>query len=293
MHARKKSSQKIKCTTVLLGVWTLLSSAHAIDFSQIKVAPTVARADEAGQNTQDPPTYVRGLKVFQDDVYDDDEKPMTLTAQQKHQAKVWGLRVAEEKRYLQLMRNRSGVYWRDSGLSPLEILGLNARTPSERAHFARLYAAALQARLAKELAWQVRVNQAKAKMNRDLPLVRHFNVRPFSPYHYQALPLKAGDQLFLLTRLHLNVRHIISTLLTEMKSQKAVSLHIYFAGHVRAQGVERWAARENIPVKAVSTGKITLNTQAGPLGAVKDFSKLPLLILVRDGKAHITDVSRF
>jgi len=136
--------------------------------------------------TQDPDTYVRGLKDFHDDHYSDqNSKNIPLTQTQLHQATVWGLTKKNEKRYVRLMQNRSGLYWKGSQLSPVEVLGINARNPSERKRFAYAYAKQLQEKMAKELAWQFATSQAKAEVNKGLPLIRPFNVSRFSPYNYR------------------------------------------------------------------------------------------------------------
>ena len=129
--------------------------------------------------SQDPQTALRGMKVFHDDMYSDqDIKSLKLNAKQNHQAKVWSLTSGEEKRYVLLMQNRSGLYWQDAHMSPVEILGINARSGQEREHFAMLYAKQLQERLAKELAWQTAASRAKAKVNQGLPIIRPFDVSP-------------------------------------------------------------------------------------------------------------------
>ncbi|HHV7601446.1 TPA: TIGR03759 family integrating conjugative element protein, partial [Legionella pneumophila] len=66
-----------------------------------------------------------GLTEFHDEVIE--EKDFLLNDVQKQEAKIWGLNEKEEKRYLQLMQSRSGVYYKDLRMTPIDILGLNAR----------------------------------------------------------------------------------------------------------------------------------------------------------------------
>ncbi|HAU1484964.1 TPA: TIGR03759 family integrating conjugative element protein, partial [Legionella pneumophila] len=49
-----------------------------------------------------------GLAEFHDEVIEG--KDFQLNDLQKQEAKAWGLNEAEEKRYLQLMQSRSGIY---------------------------------------------------------------------------------------------------------------------------------------------------------------------------------------
>ncbi len=244
--------------------------------------------------TQDPGTYVRGLKDFHDDRYSDQPiKNIPLTQTQLHQATVWGLRKQDEKRYVRLMQNRSGLYWKGSKLSPVEILGINARNPAERKRFAFVYAKQLQEKMAKELAWQFATSQAKAEVNKGLPLIRPFNVRRFSPYNYHAVGLKPGDQLFLLTRLNLSVRRVVSTLLADIQSQKNITLNLYFVGSPSRRGLQDWANHQSIPVGLVKKHVVTINTNPGPFRRLRRNKTLPILIVVRDGRATRVDLSRF
>ena len=77
--------------------------------------------------------YAVSQKQFPDDMtLDQQDQKIELTTEQLHQAQVWGLSEAEEQRFVQLMQNRSALYYKDTKLSPAEILGLNARSQQER-----------------------------------------------------------------------------------------------------------------------------------------------------------------
>ena len=92
-----------------------------------------------------------GVTDFQDEVVDDQE--IKLTDAQNHEAKVWNLSEAEEKRYIQLMQSRSALYYKGLRMSPIDILGLNARNDAERAHFAELAAKQEAQKVAQNIAW--------------------------------------------------------------------------------------------------------------------------------------------
>ena len=86
----------------------------------------------------DAGTAKRGLRVNQDDITPDQiENPIKLNAQQQHEAIVWGLSEKEELRYVKLMKNKSKVRYAHLHLSPVEVLGINARNDDERAHYAK------------------------------------------------------------------------------------------------------------------------------------------------------------
>ncbi len=285
--------KQINCL-ILIVLFPLVGLAEEIDFSELGLKDSGISTVSIPVDSTDADTYQRGLLTFHDDTDDDHYfEELQLTDAQKHQAKVWGLTEDQEKRYVELMQNRSGVYWQSAHLSPVEILGINARNPQERKEYATLYAKQLQEKLAKELAWQFAANEAKDEINKGLPLIKPFDTRPFSPYSYQPILLKAGDQLFLLTDLHLSVRHVVGTLLQEFKKQSDVSLNIYFKNNPEEADIEQWAADQNIPLAWVDKGIVTLNTHLGPFSDLNVSDKVPLLVLVRHHEATIVNLSRF
>ncbi len=243
------------------------------------------------QNTQDPETAVKGLSQNQDDVYSDQNiDDVKLTPEQKHEAVVWGLTQNEEKRYLLLMQNRSGNYWSQHQLTPVEILGINARDPKERAHFADLYAAQLQQRVGKELAWMVSATKAKKSLNKGTPVVQSFDVKPYSPY-YQGNSLQAGDSLFLFTTINTESHHVTSTLLNQLEKTN-FTVNIYFVDKPSNKAVQAWASSQNIPYNLVQKGTITLNTNAGHFDEIQGDKTLPVMVVVRNGRSERVDLSR-
>ena len=244
------------------------------------------------QAVSDPDTASKGLQQNLDDVTpDQDANKVQLSAEQKHQALVWGLTESEEKRYLFLMQNKSGNYWSQNELTPVEILGINATTPAERKHFAELDAVQSQQRVAKELAWVMVASQAKTALNKGTPLVQPFNVKPFSPYTNQTT-LQNGDTLFLFTSIKTATSHVMTVLLKQSATTN-FKLNIYFVDKPSSSAVQTWAQSALIPLDAVKKGSITLNTNAGAFDEIVGDKTLPVLILSRGGKSEKVDLSRF
>jgi len=128
-----------------------------------------------------------GLTEFQDEVVE--EKEIELTAGQNHQAKVWNLTEAEEKRYLQLMQSRSGIYYQGLHMSPIDILGLNARNDAERAHFAELAAKQEAQKVAQNIAWNNAFYKritSFLKIRRSLAILIHhlIHLMPINRFNY-------------------------------------------------------------------------------------------------------------
>lgn len=132
----------------------------------------------------DTGTFQKGLMVSQDDVLlEQVSNSIVLTKEQKQQAKVWGLTEQEEQRYITVMQNKSGVFYHNKNLSPVWILGLNARSQNERMHFAKLAAQQEQQYIAQNLAWNDAYSHAYQELIQTLPIIRPFDFNQFSLWY--------------------------------------------------------------------------------------------------------------
>ena len=157
--------------------------------------------DTKGSSSPNSDYLVRTQLPFEDDITSDqDIDKVTLTLEQKHQAFVWGLTEEQERRYVLLMQNRSGVYYQKSQLTPVEILGINASTNNERHAYAVLDAKQEFERTGKLLAFNAAYYQAATQLKEQLhlPMIRSFDATQFSPYSYQPTTLEPQDQLMFL-----------------------------------------------------------------------------------------------
>lgn len=139
-----------------------------------------------------------GLKENEDDVLPEQEKStFKLSEEQLHEAKVWGLTESEEKRYVHLMQNKSAVYYKGLDLTPVDILGINARTESERNHFAELGAKQEALKVTKSIAWNNAFYRAYNELFKDVPVIDEaFDPKPYGPLAYEPISLKTGDALY-------------------------------------------------------------------------------------------------
>lgn len=236
--------------------------------------------------------------AFNDDITSDqDAAKVKLTPVQKHEALVWGLSNREEKRYLFLMENKSGWYFKNTTLTPVEILGINARTDEERAQYAAIAAHQEFEKIAKVLSYNAAYSKAalalKDKLN--LPVIRKFDYSKYSPYNYQPIDLQKNDKLMLFIKKDENVKPIVSYLMAEIEHNHSVSLNIYFLdSKITKNNIVDWAQGQNIPPAMVNHKFITLNFDNGQYAEIKaEHKKTPLLILIRDGQSKIIDTGRF
>ena len=228
-----------------------------------------------------------------------------LTAAQKHQALVWGIDTTAEKRYLLLMRNKSGVYFKNRHLTPVEILGINARNDQERRQYAQLSAKQEMQKIAKIFAFSQAQHTASVELQKqlNLPLLQPFDYSKYSPYNYKPINLQVNDKLFLFIKLGNSVRPVISSLMTSIKNNPTIHLNIYFTEQknqkITQDQIFKWAQAQAIPPQMVNDKLITLNIADKKFKAInkKDKrnkkNKLPMLILVRGGKSMIVDIGRF
>ena len=93
----------------------------------------------------------------------------TRTTDTADQATAWGLSAKEWDQYRQVMEDRRGVW--SPGLDPITALGVSADTTAERNRYAELYVRTEFERTRKELAFQLAVDSAWARLYPDTPRI--------------------------------------------------------------------------------------------------------------------------
>lgn len=243
---------------------------------------------------QDATLAKTGLLQNDDDITaDQDINHINLTLEQLHEAKVWDLTIDEEKRYVFLMQNRSGIYYHGLRQTPLDILGINARTEDERNHFAELSAKQEAQKVSKNIAWNNAFYKAYNKLFENVPVVGDFDPKPFSPYAHQPLLLSESDTLYFFIKPDDAVKSILLLLIDAIDKTINTRLNIMLLDSDEI-AIQSFANQHQIPQTLVNNGRITLNN--GDL----NFQSLtlpkkdtPLLLLARNGASSIVDLGRF
>lgn len=232
-----------------------------------------------------------GLAEFQDEVVDD--KNIELNEAQNHEAKVWNLTEAEEKRYIQLMQSRSGLYYKGLRMSPIDILGLNARNDTERAHFAELAAKQEAQKVAQNIAWNNAFYEAYNKLFKDTPVIGDFDPTPFSPYAHQPIELQQGETLYLFIKPDDAVKTIVMQLVDAITRTPNTGLHLLFID-MDNDAIQLWANRQQIPLNLVTSQQITLSQGKQQYDALTLKKKHTPLLLSSHGKSsQVVDLGRF
>ncbi len=277
---------------LILGAVALISHAAYADHSGWHFTP--------GKSDPNSQYHFRLPGKFQDDITSDQNvSKIQLTHAQKHQALVWNISSSEEQRYVALMQNRSGFYYgQDTNhqVSPVEVLGMNARTNEERVKYASQDAKQQFQHLAKYLSFVAEYNKQAAKLSKslNLPVVRKFDYAKFSPYNYKPVSLQSGDKLMLFVGLDNEVKPIVSSLMGSIIKNPSIQLNIFFVGKAPSvEAINHWASSQNIPPNMVKKGEITLNFDHGKFETLGHLDKPPVLLLVRDGQTRNVNLGGF
>lgn len=237
-----------------------------------------------------------GISQNIDDITEEqDIDKVTLSAEDKHQALVWALSEKEMKRYKLLMDNKSAVYYEGLRLTPLDILGINARNAAEREHFAELSAKFEAQKVAKNLAWNNAHFRAYQQVVKGLPVIAGFDASRHSPRAYRPIVLKSGQQLHFYLKKDEAVTTLVSPLIKAIEASENTLL-VLNCLDCDSTDMQLWANRHNIPKQLVDEGRVRLDLGSlqfeGLSLPVKD-KKTPLLVSVMGNHASLVDLGSF
>jgi integrating conjugative element protein (TIGR03759 family) len=270
---------------VLLLTWNLSFAALSI--------PGLPMASLNALAASDPTLAQTGITSNEDDIIaEQNMKAIVLTEGQKHEGKVWRLTEDEELRYVQLMQNRSGIYYQGRHLTPVDILGINARNEAERRHFAELAAKQEAQKVAQNIAWNNAFYKAYNELFSNVPVVGDFNAAIYSPVAYKPLALQADDALYLFVKPTDAVQTILLMLIDAIDTTPNTHLHILFLG-ADDIAIQLWANQHQLPRALVDTSRISLNHGERNFEALGFNKPSPLLLRVREGVSTLIDLGKF
>ena len=235
-----------------------------------------------------------GISQNIDDISSDqDIHTLQLSTTQIHEAKVWGLTIDEEKRYVLLMQNKSAIYYDGLRQTPIDILGINARTQQERDHFAEISALFEAQKVSKNIAWNNAFYVAYNKLFKDVPVVGKTDLSSYSPRQYRPISLEPNDNLYFFIKPTDAVKIILLSLSEALKSTASTHLHIMLL-NTNDIGIQTWASRHQIPKEMVVSGQISLNHGELNFSTLQNVNKkTPLLLLARNNTSTVVDLGRF
>ncbi|WP_127958585.1 TIGR03759 family integrating conjugative element protein [Serratia microhaemolytica] len=187
------------------------------------------------------------------------------------QAKQWGLSEDAYQRYQQLMSGPRGI--QSPGLDPLSVLGIEARSATERREYAEKWVKAEFARTEKELAFQREINAAWQRLYPTILPVNIGNADGVTTGRF-ALFVRAKDCPTCETRLA-----------AVLRDNRQVDIYL-----VDSQGndntLRQWASDHHIPLEKVRTRQITLNHDRGNWLRFGE-GLMPVLLQQREDGWHI------
>lgn len=174
-------------------------------------------------------------------------------------AQEWGLTTKEYERYQEVMQGPRGVY--SPGLDPLTALGIEARSDSERRHFAELQVQAERQRVERELAYQRAYDEAYQRMFPGIKAIE-ISSSPTAPSGSSG----SGPALEGNGRLALFVKDDCPPCIDQVKHLQAsqTPFDLYFVGSQNDdERIRRWAILAGVDPSSVKSRQITLNHDQG------------------------------
>ncbi|HAT3881181.1 TPA: TIGR03759 family integrating conjugative element protein [Legionella pneumophila] len=250
--------------------------------------------DAAIENASNDLDFARtGIHQNIDDITEDqDIEAVRLSEKDKHTALVWTLSDNEMKRYKLLMENKSSIYYEGLKLTPLDILGINARNEQERDHFAEISAKFEAQKVAKNLAWNNAHFRAYQKIVQGLPVIQNFDASKDGPHAYRPIQLKSGQQLHFYLKKDDAVTTLVAPLVKAIEESQNTLL-VLDCLDCSSSDMQLWANNHNIPKNLVDSGRIRLDLGRiafDGLNMPAKEKKTPLLISVMGTHANLVDL---
>ncbi len=213
---------------------------------------------------------------------DDDSIDENQVRHDENRRKLWSLSNKEWTRYKQLMQGIRGSV-SPANVSPIEVLGVHAKTDQERRKYAEIWAKMMREDLDKTIAFQTAYDEAN---------VRLYPEQTVFPAVAETKPeiFKTGDRVLAFIKIKdcPGCLQIIQRLVRE-ESIKKLSLDIYFIDTRTKKdnsSIRQWAKDQKIDKERLKKGKITLNHDKGNLYKITKnlASKVPLVFVLNKKK---------
>ncbi|MGH8301839.1 MAG: TIGR03759 family integrating conjugative element protein [Steroidobacteraceae bacterium] len=190
-------------------------------------------------------------------------------------ARDWGLRLEEWARYQRLMQGPLGIW--TPHLDPLTALGIEARSQTEREHYAALEVRMEGERVSKILDFQRAYDAAWKRLYPHLKPV-NFAATP-SPSH-RARQVSASGRLVAFVK---EPCPACDATVQALQAQ-GHAFDIYMVGLEDDAQLRAWAARVRLNPVKVRAGAITLNHDAGRWLSIGDEGPLPAVLADVNGQ---------
>lgn len=221
-------------------------------------------------------------------------KPLTFRAAQ------WDLEDSEWQRYQTLMQGVRGSV-SPSTLSPIEVLGIHARSTEERRRYAEQWALMMREDAERILAFQRAYDEAQRRLFPSGLIIDPsvVNARKLDQDLVKDLSWQPTDRVLFFTDTQCSTCDaVMERLLSQLKQFSGIDLYLVDVSVGQESLIRDWATSKQIDPQWVSEHKVTLNVDAGARSKVATHTgqlgqKLPMLVLRRGDQITPLPVSRF
>ncbi len=210
-----------------------------------------------------------------------------LTPTERAEVEQWDLTESEWLRYKTLMQGIRGRLSPD--ISPIEALGIHARSEAERRYYAERWARALRDDTERVLAFQRAYDAAWKALYGEEPLI---DLSRLAQARSAAL-LRPGDRVLFFAASGCGAcGPVLETLLAKLERTPNLGLDIYLVDSANDDTkVRTWANDHRVPPQLVRSRAVTLNHDNGALARLSGFTgSVPYLARRRGGEFSRIDL---
>lgn len=215
-------------------------------------------------------------------------------------ARHWDLDDTEWERYRTLLQGIRGSV-SPANLSPIEVLGIHARTDAERNRYARQWAKMMREDAERILAFQLAYDAAQRELYPGTTLIDNAKVSQLkqAAENQQQGILKAEDRLLFFTETTCAICNVLlKRLFNRLASVQGID--VYFLDVVEGEEslIRSWAIEQHLEPTWVRDRRVTLNVDGGLLSKLTTSLALegpdrPLVLRRRDEQLSVVPAYRF
>jgi len=206
--------------------------------------------------------------------------------------KQWGINQVELERYNTLMKGVRGSVSVEN-ISPLEVLGIHARTDKEREKYALAWARIMHEDAEKILKFQFAYDKASKLLVGDQQMIDMATVnterKKSKPHPTGINGIKEGDRVLLFVRYEncSKCEYLVAEIKQKLTSVKKLQLDIYFVDTTKGKDdkkLREWSKRNRLDRSKLVTGTITLNHDKKLISKYFGLTAaLPIAAVIRNG----------
>lgn len=191
----------------------------------------------------------------------------TVSATASSRAQVWNLTPEDWQRYQSLMQGIRGSI-SPSSLSPIEVLGIHARTVEERRRYAEQWALMMREDAERILAFQHAYNEAQQRLFPEDQIIDPVKLAVHRSKQKSTTEdgLDATDRVLFFTATDcVPCNAVLDRLLGKLRETKGIDIYLLDIVSGDEDRIREWAGHRHIDPDWVHERRVTLNVDAGAL----------------------------